>query len=58
MCGSTCLAAAYNSLIERALSLPEPTEALVLLHDNVLIHDRNFIARVVRLLRDPHVAVA
>ena len=32
-------------------------EALVLLHDDVILHDRNFAPRVRRVLRDPTVGV-
>lgn len=50
------IASAYNTLIDEAATM-SGVEALVLLHDDVVIQDRNFTARVRRVLRDPTVGV-
>ena len=50
------LASAYNSMIAEALAVPD-LEALVLLHDDVVIEDRNFVARIRRLLQATDVGV-
>ncbi len=54
--GAPSIAVAYNEMIDEALADPDAT-ALVLVHDDVLIEDRNFVARVERLLRDPDIGV-
>jgi SAM-dependent methyltransferase len=50
------ITSAYNSLIDEASAITD-VEALVLLHDDVALHDRNFAPRVRRTLRDPTVGV-
>jgi SAM-dependent methyltransferase len=54
--GAHSITTAYNTLIDEARALPD-VEALVLLHDDVILHDRNFAPRVRRVLRDPTVGV-
>ncbi len=50
------ISSAYNSLIDEARAMTG-VEALVLFHDDVALHDRNFAPRVRRVLRDPTVGV-
>ena len=50
------ITSAYNTLIDDTRTLTD-VEALVLLHDDVVLHDRNFAARVRRVLRDPTIGV-
>lgn len=54
--GATSICSAYNELIRQARALPD-LEALVLLHDDVVIQDRNFLPRIRRVLRQPDVGV-
>ncbi len=53
---ATSITSAYNSFIDEAGAMSD-VEALVLLHDDVMIRDRNFAPRVRRLLKDPTVGV-
>ena len=46
------ITSAYKSLIDQARGITD-MEALVLLHDDVVLYDRNFAPRVRRVLRDP-----
>ncbi len=55
--GAPSMAIAYNSLIGRALEHGDDVEAIVLLHDDVAIQDRNFLQRIRRVLRDPAIGV-
>ena len=48
------ITSAYNTLVDEARALND-VQALVLLHDDVVLHDRNFAPRVRRVLRDPTV---
>jgi SAM-dependent methyltransferase len=50
------ITSAYNTLIDQARALAD-LEALVLFHEDVVLHDRNFAPRVRRVLRDPTVGV-
>jgi SAM-dependent methyltransferase/GT2 family glycosyltransferase len=54
--GSDGICAAYNKFIERSVSLPE-CEAVVLLHDDVELIDRNFRAKVLAAVGEPGVGV-
>jgi SAM-dependent methyltransferase len=54
--GSSGICAAYNKFIERAVLLPE-CEALVLLHDDVELIDRNFRAKVLAAAGEPGVGI-
>ncbi len=53
---ATSITSAYNSFIDEARAMTD-VEALVLLHDDVVLRDRNFAPRVRRVLRDPTVGV-
>ncbi len=53
---ATSITSAYNSFIDEAHAMSD-VEALVLLHDDVIIRDRNFAPRVRRVLKDPTVGV-
>jgi SAM-dependent methyltransferase len=53
---STSITSAYNGFIDEAGAMTD-VEALVLLHDDVVLLDRNFAPRVRRVLRDPTVGV-
>ena len=54
--GAPGICVAYNDFIDRARMLPE-CEALVLLHDDVEIHDPQFRAKVLSAVAEPDVAV-
>ena len=53
---ATSITSAYNGFIDEAGAMTD-VEALVLLHDDVVLLDRNFVPRVRRVLRDPTVGV-
>ena len=53
---ATSITSAYNGFIDEAGAMND-VEALVLLHDDVVLLDRNFAPRVRRVLRDPTVGV-
>jgi SAM-dependent methyltransferase len=52
---ATSIFTAYNRMIDDALA--EGADALVLLHDDVAIHDRNLLPRIRRRLREPDLGV-
>ena len=51
------IAVAYNQLIQEALSWGDDVEAIALIHDDVEIQDRNFLARVRRGLNGGRIGV-
>ncbi len=51
------IAVAYNQLIQEALSWGDDVEAIALIHDDVEIQDRNFLARVRRGLKGGRIGV-
>ena len=53
---ATSITSVYNHFIDEARAMSD-VEALVLLHDDVILQDRNFAPRVRRVLRDPTVGV-
>lgn len=54
--GFSSICKAYNAIIERVTEFPE-IEALVLMHEDVLIRDRHFADRIRSSMRDPRVGI-